>query len=405
MNDLQPDLDNYSRIWTIQSDSDNIMKSLVTHQQVAKFSWPVVTHRVIRADQPVLKTDPNPHLDAIIDAIHEPVLILHTDLTIQSANKAFFQNFKTTRKKIVTRKLTDLGNHTAQIQKLVRRLKKLSRSNASFEELELTASFGKTGERMLLINAKQIAYDNKQSDILLLSIEDITQRRLVERQKDDFVGYVTHELKTPITTLSAFLQLLQGYHEKTGDKKSQYLLAKVSGQLDRLTNLLQSFSQVYKAQTGMLQLHKEKIDLYELVRETVEMFQYTTTTHTISIEGNITKPIMIDKERVRQVVINLLINAIKYSQNADTIFVKFSEEPKNLVVSVQDFGPGIPQAAQERIFERFFRMKENQSYNVKGLGLGLYIALEIIKAHKGKLWVESTEGKGATFSFSLPVTQ
>src|SRR5206468_1206460 len=109
--------------------------------------------------------------------------------------------------------------------------------------LELTYPFRKIGKRTILINAKQIAYDNKQSDIILLSIEDITQRRLIERQKDDFVGYVTHELKTPITSLSAFIQLLQGYHNKTGDKKSQFLLAKVAGQLDRLNNLLRSFNQ------------------------------------------------------------------------------------------------------------------------------------------------------------------
>ncbi len=382
------------------------MKSLVTPEQVTKFPWDVVPpRRIIHADQPVTKTDQFTHIEAIIDAIHEPILILDKNLAIKSANKAFYQKFKGDKKKALGIKLTDLVSRSPQIYKLINQLKKLSRSNASFEELEINYPFMKIGERTLLINAKQITYNNKQSDIILISIEDVTQRRLIERQKDDFVGYVTHELKTPITSLWAFVQLLQGYHTKTGDKKSQFLLAKVAGQLDRLTNLLNSFSQVYKAQTGMLQLHKEKIDLYELVRETVEMFQYTTTTHTISIEGNVTRPISIDKERIRQVVINLLINAIKYSPNADMILVKFSQEPKQIIVSVQDFGPGIPREAQERIFERFFRMKDNQTYNVKGLGLGLYIALEIVKAHKGKLWVESTQGKGATFSFSLPITK
>jgi PAS domain S-box-containing protein len=380
------------------------MKSIVTPQQVTKFTWPVVPQRrIIHADNNLPKTDQLTHIEAIIDAIHEPILVLDKDLTIKSVNSAFIQKFKGNKKKALGIKLTDLADNTPQLYKLIKQLKKLSRSKASFKELEITYPFNKIGERTILINAQQITYDNKHSDIILLSMEDITQRRLIERQKDDFVGYVTHELKTPITTLWAFVQLLQGYHTKTGDKKSQFLLAKVAGQLDRLTTLLNSFSQVYKAQTGMLQLHKEKIDLYEVVRETVEMFQYTTTTHTISIEGNITKPLSVDKERIRQVLINLLINAIKYSPNADTIVVKFSEESKQIVLSVQDFGPGIPQAAQVQIFERFFRMKDNQNYNVKGLGLGLYIALEIIKAHKGKLWVESIEGKGATFSFSLPV--
>jgi PAS domain S-box-containing protein len=379
------------------------MKSLVTSEQVTNLPWQPVPRRIIDADQPDKKTAQFVHVEAIIDAIHEPILILDKDLTIRSINKSFVKKFKIAKKAITGRPLILNTKDNPQAEKYIAQLKKLSKRNASFKELELTYTFRTIGERTFLINAQKIAYDNKQSESILVNIEDITQRKLIERQKDDFVGYVTHELKTPLTTLSAFTQLLQGYHQKTGDKKSQFLLAKVMGQVARLTNLLHSFGQVYKAQTGMLELHKEKIDLYEQVRETVEMFQYTTPTHAITLEGNITKPISADKERIRQVLINLLMNAIKYSPKSDTIRVRFTQDAKNVIVSIQDFGPGIPQAAQTQIFERFFRIQDNQHYNVKGLGLGLYIALEIIKAHNGKLWVESIEGQGATFSFSLPV--
>lgn len=339
-------------------------------------------------------------INAIINAIHEPILILDKQLLIQSANIAFLQHLKIELKSIFGQSLIVPNEHNPRMKELIKRLKKLSKRQTSFEEFELTYRFSKIGERTILINAKRILFDKKHSDVILVSIEDITQRKRVEQQKDDFVGYVTHELKTPLTSLSAFVQLLQGYHTKTGDKKSQFLLAKVAGQLERLTKLLNSFTHVYKAQTGMLELHKEKLDLYALIKETVEMFQYTTTSHTISIDGTLHKLIRADKERIRQVIINLLINAIKYSPNADTIIVKLAEDQKMCVVSVQDFGPGIPKAAQTRIFERFFRMQEHY-HAVKGLGLGLYIALAIIKAHKGKLWVESNEA-GSTFSFSLP---
>jgi signal transduction histidine kinase len=379
------------------------MKSVLNPEQGISLSQLTITRHPLPVDQPIIKNDQYAHMNAIINAIHEPVLILDRELIIQSANNAFLQKFKAIKEKMYNTNLEGLIYSSSETKKLIRRLKKLSKTNSSFEELELTYPFKKVGERTLLINAKRIAYDDKDSDIILLSIQDITQRRLIERQKDDFVGYVTHELKTPITSLSAFVQLLQGYHEKTGDKKSQFLLAKVAGQLERLTNLLNSFTHVYKAQTGMLELHREPLDLYEMARETVEMFQYTTATHMISLEGTITRPISADKERIRQVIINLLINAIKYSPNADAIVVKLHEEAKEVVVSVQDFGLGIPKEAQARIFERFFRVRRgSHDYTVKGLGLGLYIALEIVKAHKGKLWVESTEGKGSTFLFSLP---
>lgn len=379
------------------------MKSLVTTQHVTKLTWDVVPPRIIHADRPLVNASQIVDIEAIINAIHEPVLILTKTLIIQSANKAFSHTFRTRKNTILGMSLHDLVKEKPQLELLVNQLHLLSAKKTSFEELELTIPFKKLGTRTLLINAKQISSGNKQPDIFLLGIEDVTQRRLIERQKDDFVGYVTHELKTPITSLSTYLQILQAYHKNTGDKKSQEFLAKASGELDRLTNLLNSFSQVYKAQTGMLELHKEKIDLYELVKETVDTVQYTTNTHTITIDGNITKPIVADKERIRQVLINLLINAIKYSPDSPSVHVTFKEEPQKVIVSIQDYGLGIPQAAQARIFDRFFRVKDTYQSSVKGLGLGLYIAMEIVKAHHGKIKVESAEGKGATFSFSLPV--
>lgn len=379
------------------------MKSLLTTESAASLSPWVISRKLLYDDKIAGRIEQYNHIEAIIDAIHEPVIILDKELSIQSVNKAFIRKFRRTKEKTLGINLEELTGNTPQVGYLIKRLKKLSRNKSSFEELELTYPFKKIGNRTMLINAKHISYDNKNSDIILLSIQDITQRRIIEQQKDDFVGYVTHELKTPITTSSAFIQLLQGYHEKTGDKKSQFLLAKVAGELERLNKLLNSFTHVYKAQTGRLDLNKESTDLNELLRETVEMFQYTTTTHTISIEGELKKLVTIDKERIRQVLINLLINAIKYSPDADTIVVMLHEENKKVILSVQDFGPGIPKDAQSKIFERFFRVREeNQKHYAKGLGLGLYIATEIIRAHNGKLWVESVVDKGSTFSFSLP---
>ena len=354
------------------------MKSFLSSEPAATLSPWVISRRLLYDDKIAGRVEQYNHIEAIIDAIHEPVLILDKELTIQSANKAFLRIFRRTKEKTCGINLEELTRNSPQVGNLTKKLKKLSRNKSYFDELELNYKFKNIGNRTMLINAKQISYDNKNSDIILLSIRDITQRKLIEQQKDDFVGYVTHELKTPITTSSAFIQLLQGYHEKTGDKKSQFLLAKVAGELERLNKLLNSFTHVYKAQTGKLDLNKESCDLNELIRETVEMFQYTTTTHTISIEGELKKLVSIDKERIRQVLINLLINAIKYSPDADTIVVMLHDENKKVILSVQDFGPGIPKDAQLKIFERFFRVKENnQKSYAKGLGLGLYIATEI----------------------------
>lgn len=379
------------------------MKPVLLTEQETRMPWQVSPYRILPVDKELVRPTHVTDIGILIDAIHEPVLILDGNLTIQLVNNAFVKKFKIQKKSLIGKPLYANKRENQQVKKLINRLKRLSKGGRSFREFELTYPFRRIGERTFLVNAKQIAYDSSHLPRILLSIADITQRKLIERQKDDFVGYVTHELKTPITSLLAFLQLLQGYHKTTGDKKSQFLLAKASGQLERLTNLLNSFTHVYKAQTGMLDLQKEKVDLYELVKETVEMFQYTTSSHAITIHGRTTTIIYADKERLRQVFSNLLINAIKYSPNAGSIIVRIREERKNIIVSVQDFGPGVPKEVQNRIFERFFRVNNKKEYSIKGLGLGLYIALEIIKAHKGKLWIESTEGKGAIFSFSLPI--
>lgn len=379
------------------------MKSESLSQQVGRLPTQPNQHPSTNGKKPIV-TNTNNYVfaSALIDAVHEPILILDKDLTIQAANSAFFKTFKLTSRELMQRNLKDFIPRNSQLKRLINRLQKLH-TMKTFREFEIRYRFAKIGERILLINAKQINFNSEQSDLILLSIEDVTQRKLIEQQKDDFVGYVTHELKTPLTSLSAFIQILQGYHQKKNDKRSQFLVSKVASQVERLTHLLTSFNNVYKAQNGMLKINKTQFDLNELVTDTVETFQYTTATHMITIEGSIKKQIRGDKERIRQVLVNLLINAIKYSPTADMILVKLKEESKRVVVSVEDFGMGIPQSQQTHIFERFFRVKSKEKYNVKGLGLGLYITREIVNAHGGKLWVESTEGKGSTFSFSLPI--
>lgn len=379
------------------------MKSESLSQQVGRLPTQPNQHLSTNGKKPIV-TNTNNYVfaSALIDAVHEPILILDKDFTIQAANSAFFKTFKLTSRELMQRNLKSFIPRNPQLKRLSSRLQKLHITK-TFREFEIRYRFTKIGERILLINAKQINFNSEQSDLILLSIEDVTQRKLIEQQKDDFVGYVTHELKTPLTSLSAFIQILQGYHQKKNDKRSQFLVSKVASQVERLTHLLTSFNNVYKAQNGMLKINKTQFDLHELVTDTVETFQYTTATHMITIEGSIKKQIRGDKERIRQVLVNLLINAIKYSPTADMILVKLKDEPKKVVVSVEDFGMGIPQSQQTHIFERFFRVKSKEKYNVKGLGLGLYITREIVNAHGGKLWVESTEGKGSTFSFSLPI--
>ncbi len=342
------------------------------------------------------------YAEAIVSTLDHPIVILDKSLQVKSASNAFFKLFKYHKKEVYGKSIFDFNINNIEVPKVKQLLKDVLAKNIPLKEVEFTHKFERVGEKTLLLSAKRITLEGHKTKLLLLALEDISARKVIEAQKDDFIGYVTHELKTPLTSLSMFLQILTGYHSKTKDKKSQFLLQKASVQIDRLTKLLNSFAHVYKAQTGKLELHKEKIDMNRLVSDVIETFEYTQNTHQLIHTGSTDKPIMADREKIHEVLVNLLTNAIKYSPNSDKIIVKLEEEKTRIIVSVQDFGLGIENNEKEKVFERFFRVNDRNKTNINGLGLGLYLAQEIVKAHKGKLWVESIKGAGSTFFLSLP---
>ena len=158
-----------------------------------------------------------------------------------------------------------------------------------------------------------------------------------------------------------------------------------------------------RMQTGQLELQKEPFALDALVQETVENVQAASSTHQLLIEGSAEAQIFGDKDRLGQVLVNLLTNAIKYSPKANKVIVRLSRDEENALVSVRDFGIGIDEAYHRRVFERFYQVTDPEEKTYPGLGVGLYISGEIVERHQGRLWVESKKGQGATFSLALPL--
>jgi PAS domain S-box-containing protein len=238
---------------------------------------------------------------------------------------------------------------------------------------------------------------------LVGNFRDVTKRKELERQKDDFVAVATHELKTPVTSIKAYTQILQSRFKKAGDERSSEMLAKMDAQLDKLINLIGDLLDVSKLESGKMTFNLENFDFNELVKELVEELQRTTIRHEISIEGKVKNKVYGDRDRVGQVLTNLISNAIKYSPHAQEINVKVDQDEENVTLCVQDFGVGIAKNKQDKVFERFYRVSGPKEDTFPGLGLGLYISSEIIKRLGGRIWVESAKGKGATFCFSLPL--
>lgn len=234
----------------------------------------------------------------------------------------------------------------------------------------------------------------------------VSERKLLERRKNEFITVASHELKTPITSIKSYIQILQKHLQNPTKKQiasSLYFLSQVNDQIDKLTIIINDLLDISKIQAGKLELRKKRFDFDFFVKNIVVNFQHSTDSHIITIEGETKKKIFGDEYRLGQLLTNLLSNAIKYSPKKDHIIVKTKSYKNVILVSVQDFGIGISREDQRNIFEPFFQVRGKKEYRIAGLGMGLHIASEIAKRHGGTLWVESAVRKGSTFYFTLPL--
>jgi PAS domain S-box-containing protein len=261
----------------------------------------------------------------------------------------------------------------------------------------------RNGKHIIVDSRWQLIEQQDGSSLRILEVNrDITERVRLEHYKDEFISMASHELKTPVTSLKGFTHILQRRLTKQGDEQGLHYLARMDAQLNRLTSLISDLLDLSRIQLGKLVLRMEPFDLDALIKETVENVQAATSTHRLLIEGRTGMQVLGHRDRLGQVAVNLLTNAIKYSPLADTVILRLMQDGEQVVVSVQDFGIGIDKAHQEKIFERFYQVTDPEEKTYPGLGIGLYISSEIVMRHHGRMWVESSKGKGATFFVALP---
>ena len=222
--------------------------------------------------------------------------------------------------------------------------------------------------------------------------------------RDEFISIASHELRTPVTSLKLYIQVLQKQLNKQAEASLTHSFAKMDAQLNKLTLLIEDLLNVSRIEHGKLDFQENWFDLNEVVKETVEQIQSTTRKQHIQVEGRINQLVWGDKDRIGQVLTNLLTNAVKFSPQSDRIIVWLKATAGAIMVGVQDFGIGIEKEHLNHIFDRFHRVSDPEEKTYPGLGIGLYIAREIIQRHGGKLTVESKKGEGSLFSFTLPAT-
>jgi len=232
---------------------------------------------------------------------------------------------------------------------------------------------------------------------------DIDDQKQQMERKDEFIGIASHELKTPVTSIKAYTQVLEKMLKQRGDEKEAAMISRMDAQLNRLTSLIGDLLDVTKINSGKLLFNDAEFDFNAHIEDLLEDLSRTTDKHAIIKNFAPTCTVYGDKERIGQVITNLVTNAIKYSPHADKIIVTSSVKNNEVTLCVQDFGIGIAEDNLNRVFEQFYRVSGDMQRTFPGLGLGLYISSEIIKREGGRIWVTSQEGKGSTFCFALPL--
>lgn len=236
-------------------------------------------------------------------------------------------------------------------------------------------------------------------------VVDITEQKQNDLRRSRFIGIVSHELKTPLTTLKAYVQMLNNWAKKQKDSFSIGALSKVEKQVKKMLNMINSLLNLSGAEAGKIHLTKQMFSLNELFSEVMEETLFITTTHQIILAP--CEPILInaDRDKIEQVLVNLLSNAAKYSDTGSPIEIACTLQENMVTVSVRDQGMGISASDIEKLFLPHYRVERKETEKIDGLGIGLYLCSEIINRHKGKIWVDSEIGKGSTFNFFLPLNK
>ncbi|MEO6813960.1 MAG: PAS domain-containing sensor histidine kinase [Ginsengibacter sp.] len=350
-------------------------------------------------------------LAAIIDSSDDAIVSKTIDGIITSWNKSAENMFGFTAEEVINKHISiiipesRLDEETYIINK-IRSGERIShfetvRKRKDGSDIHISLTVSPVVSRGKIIGASKIARDITERVEIERQKELVTKKlRELNGFKDEFMAMASHELKTPITVARATLEVLD---MSIKDSNVTTLLKRAIGQLDKLSRLIGDLLNISKVQSGKLEMNKANYNYVSSIDGAVRNLKLTNQSREIFLHAGI-KEVMVnaDADRIEQVIINLILNAIKYSTENGAINVTISREGDEVITSVQDYGIGISAADREKVFERFFR-GSGVSGTFSGLGIGLYVAREIIQRHGGKIWIESMVGEGSTFYFSLPV--
>jgi PAS domain S-box-containing protein len=337
--------------------------------------------------------------ESILGSIDDAVIVLNQKMKMLKTNRSFSGLFTENQSIPPSSNFSDFikrydknGNLSDAIEDAISRQKDFS--NRQFE-LNIIGGDKKTYD--VTCQLMKTGIENN----MLVILHDVTAYKQVEREREDIMGFVAHELRNPLSNVILCNEIIgESIKENKLDEVND-ILERSKNNVKRLNKMIAELYDATRVNSGYLQLEVSEFNFKDIVNEAVDTVTGLQPEHHISVNGNENIQIKGDRYRLIQVITNYLSNGIKYSNDQPEVVLTVQHSKDTLTVSVTDDGLGISKTQLPYIFERFFRVEKTR--NIEGIGLGLYLCLQIIQAHHGKVWVESTEGKGSTFYFSIPL--
>ena len=342
--------------------------------------------------------------EAIIYSIRDAVIDVDEYDRLLMANEAAGRLFKFDYSGSQHRPLTELiGADQSEFADFLSHSRK-SKSQATRREIE----FSEDGDKKTFDCIVSCVYDeNRQVCGIVAVLHDVTREKQIQQMKNDFVSHVSHELKTPLASISAYSEMLVD-GEANDERTRKEFYSVIQNQADRLNRLIEDILNTSRIESGLIKVNKEPISLAMLIEEQMKMIKGFAEEKNIEIIGQkqiVFDRVYVDRDMMSQVIINLLSNAVKYTRSGGTVKIKTEVDETASVarVFVTDTGVGIPEEEIERVFEKFYRVSANEK-QAKGTGLGLNLVKQIVETvHGGRVFVTSKVGEGSTFGFELPL--
>lgn len=373
---------------------------LVRNRQGETVVFKVIQNIHLQKTTEISLRELNTFNENILESISDGVIVLNKQMEVVKSNNAFLSAFNFQKPGFINFDFAAIIAASDSGRHIIEKLHLIWNSKAGFsnEHIEIKLP---TGEKRVF-EVTGSPFLNDAADHILLIFHDVTVYKELEKEREDIIGFITHELRNPLSNVLLLNEVMREAVKTKDLNLVEEMIKRSEKNAQRMNKMIGGLYNATKVSSGQLSFEFSNFLFIDMVKEAVETVQVLEPSFKITVEGDGNFMVFADRYRMIQVITNYLSNAIKYSNQSKEVILSISAADNMVTVAVKDNGLGISKKHLPYVFDRFFRLE--QSRNIEGIGLGLYLCRQIIHGHNGQVWVESQVNEGSTFFFSLPLT-